>query len=319
MPYITQTKNDTDSQPGLKNSATQFVDGRNSIKAQSQLQHIMRASPQITAQRAQQTGMQASPVVQQKVIQLSSAKQVTTGEAAQRMVAVAGGQQTFNKKDFTQLAHLDWAMKISGGPLVDLDASISAIGENEDLHLVQHGDKGMMVHQIDDSEQWEAIGAQQIGALFIQHLPQNYAGRIRVSSCYSGTLTDIAQQDSSLVGQIKALIQSSKRADLHNVFIVGWNGPTITNININSDSGTGAETVNDTHVKAAGKLQDGLLNGKYNAIKAKWESTVGKDTRPLEVLAAAASKEFEAFYQEFAEECKTNGWLLDYVDSLVIA
>lgn len=238
---------------------------------------------------------------------------------SQRMVAVAGGQNTFNKKDFTQLAHLDWAMKISGAPLVDLDASISAIGQADDLHLVQHGGKGEMVHQIKDTRQWQSIGAAQIAQLFIAHLPQDYSGTIRVSSCYSGTLTDISDQDSSLVGQIKALIQSSQRDDLKAVNIVGWNGPTITNINLESESGTGAETVNDQYVDLAGKLQDQLLGGKYKALKAQWEQKVGKDVRPLDELAAAASKEFSAFYQEFTDECKKNGFLLDYVESLVIA
>jgi len=238
---------------------------------------------------------------------------------SQRMVAVAGGQNTFNKKDFTQLAHLDWAMKISGGPLVDLDGSIGAVGQAEDLHLVQHGGKGEMVHQIKDTPQWISIGAAEIAQLFIAHLPANYVGTIRVSSCYSGTLTDISDKDSSLVGQIKALIQSSQRADLHKVTIVGWNGPTITNINLNSDSGTGAETVNDKYVDLAGELQDQLLGGKYKALKTRWEQNVGKDVRSLDVLAAAAANEFSAFYQEFTTQCKDNGLLLDYVESLVIA
>lgn len=238
---------------------------------------------------------------------------------SQRMVAVAGGQNTFNKKDFTQLAHLDWAMKISGGPLVDLDGSISAVGQNDDLHLVQHGDKGKMVHQIKDTPQWKSIGAAQIAQLFITHLPQDYAGTIRVSSCYSGTLADISNQDSSLVLQIKALIESSQRADLKSVTIVGWNGPTITNINLESDSGTGAETVDDQYVDLAGNLQDQLLGGKYKSLKAKWEQNVGNDVRSLDVLAAAAAKEFSAFYQEFTDECKKNGLLLNYVESLVIA
>ncbi len=238
---------------------------------------------------------------------------------SQRMVAVAGGQNTFNKKDFTQLAHLDWAINISGGPLVDLDGSIGAVGQTDDLHLVQHGDKGKMVHQIKDTPQWKSIGAAQIAQLFIAHLPEDYAGTIRVSSCYSGTLTDISDKDSSLVGQIKALIQSSKRADLHKVTIVGWNGPTITNINLNSDSGTGAETVDDKYVSLAGVLQDQLLDGKYKALKTQWEQNVGKDARSLDTLAAAAANEFSAFYQEFTSQCKDNGLLLNYVESLVIA
>lgn len=242
-----------------------------------------------------------------------------SSEVSQRMVAVAGGQNTFNKKDFTQLAHIDWAMKISGGPLVDLNASISAIGQTDDLHLVQHGGKGEMVHQIKDTPQWKSIGAAEIAQLFIQHLPQDYTGRIRVSSCYSGTLTDISDKDSALVSQIKALLVASQRADLHNVTIVGWNGPTITNINLNSDSGTGAETVDDQQVQYAGALQDQLLDGKYKALKTKWEQDVGKDVRSLDILAAAAAKEFSAFYQEFTEECKKNGLLLNYVESLVIA
>ncbi len=236
----------------------------------------------------------------------------------QLMVAVAGGQATFNKKDFTQLSHLDWAMKISGGPLVDLGAGISSVGVNDDLHLVQHGKKGAMVHQINDTTTWKSIPANTIADYFIKHLPENYAGRIRVSSCFSGTLVDISNQDSSLVKEIKSLILASDRKDLHEVWIVGWDGPTITNINLNSDSGTGAETVDANKVTAAADIQDQLLGGKYSPLKEKWEKNVGGDTRDLDILASAAAKEFEAFYQKFTDLCKHNKLLLDYVDSLVI-
>lgn len=237
----------------------------------------------------------------------------------QLMVAVAGGLSTFNKKDFTQLSHLDWAMKISGGPLVGLNPSIQAIGKSEDLHLVQHGQKGAMVHQINASDQWKAVTAKTIADLFIAYLPVDYEGRIRVSSCYSGTLTDISNKDSSLVKQIKTMIKASKRDDLKEVWIVGWDGPTITNINLQSDSGTGAETVDPSKVPQIAKLQDNLLGGKYKQLKEEWEKNVGKDSRPLDELAAAAAMDFQEFYQEFTKLCKDDGALLNYVDSLVIA
>jgi len=243
----------------------------------------------------------------------------TVSHVTQRMAAIAGGKATFNKKDFTQLSHLDWAVKISGGPIVDLDASIAAIGDNNDLHLVQHGSKGAMQYQVNDTKTWIAIKAGPIASLLIKFLPNNYTGKIRISSCYSGTPEQKDNDTTSLVGQIKTLIQSSNRADLADITIVGWDGPTITNINLESDSGTGAETVDANKVTRAGQIQDALLRGKYKQLKKDWEQNVGSDTRSLDILAAAAAKNFEEFYQEFTNECKKEKLLLKYVDSLVIA
>lgn len=237
----------------------------------------------------------------------------------QRMAAIAGGKTTFNKKDFTQLSHLDWAVKISGGPVVDLDDSIAAIGINDDLHLVQHGSKGAMNYQVNDTKVWHEIKAGPIASLLIANLPNNFAGRIRISSCYSGTPEQQGNDTTSLVAQIKTLIRNSLRADLADIIIVGWDGPTITNINLESDSGTGAETVDANEVARASKIQDALLGGQYKQIKKAWEQNVGSDTRTLDVLAAAAAKDFKEFYQEFTDKCKKEGLLLKYVDSLVIA
>ncbi|MEO1053005.1 MAG: hypothetical protein AAFX87_20385 [Bacteroidota bacterium] len=253
----------------------------------------------------------------QEMAQLQAAADGYATGTGQLMVAVAGGQATFNRKDFTQLSHLNWAVKISGGPVVDLNASIASIGVDDDLHMIQHGAKGKMVHQINDSKVWIPIHANEIAPLLIKHLPSNYKGRIRISSCYSGTPVD--DNTASLVNQIKALIKGSKREDLHDVWIVGWDGPTITNIGLESDSGTGAETVDASKVKLAGALQNHLLGGKYKELKAKWEKHAAADQSDLDELAALASSTFEEFYQEFTDLCKEKGYLLDYVSSLVIA
>lgn len=119
---------------------------------------------------------------------------------------------------YTLLQHLDWAHNIVGGKVFDFTApAYNAIGKTENLILVAHGSPGSS----------GGFSGDELGLKLADvstGLPQDWAGEIFVTSCYSGTGVN------SVIAGIADELQKQGR---NGIKVTGYAGTTFTHKQFN--------------------------------------------------------------------------------------
>jgi hypothetical protein len=261
----------------------------------------------------------------------------TAPPSIQRMTAVATELGKVDRNDIFLLSHINYALSLGGGPLVDLHTGapkLSEIRPNELLYIVEHGSVGGIA----------GASVKHIVSVLNTYLPPKWKGTIRITSCYSATKPsesfskpeleadlkhaqklkstatgDFLKQvlewekqlksnlaslktDTSLIEQVKSGLKNQK------IQVMGGKGPTVTNVKVNKEF----DVVDPSRVEEAGDIQDSLLgkgnkisgfekyHGKYRKVRESWEKKIGIWKKmDLEWLAAVAAGEFRDFYADF--------------------
>lgn len=188
-------------------------------------------------------------------------------------------------KDLFYLSHVDYALKTTGGDLVDEKVGVANLQPDETLHIVAHGGPG-------------SLQGIPIGNLVkvLKGIPASYQGRILVTACYStapvsGGKTTLRQ------------IADALKADGHKVTLIGNKGPSITNAHMNP----AIAYVSADNTSAAGKIQNAMTGSKgaFPTLNADWKTqsaALVKSKVDAKAMVQAAAEHAKTFYQAFHDE-----------------
>lgn len=191
------------------------------------------------------------------------------------------------RHDFTFLSHVKYALEVTGGKLVDKTTGIAGIKEDENLHIVDHGDKGSL----------QDIAIADLANVFKQ-LPKGYKGRIIVTPCFS---SGVVANGKTTLRQIADALKGHAKTTL-----IGNKGPSITNIHMSPK----IAYVPEAKVGSAGTIQtDMLTKGTYASLVKDWNKkaddlhTAHKTAEEMVTEAAVFSKDFyQAFHDKLAHD-----------------
>jgi len=188
-------------------------------------------------------------------------------------------------KDLFYLSHVDYALKTTGGDLVDEKIGVAKLQPNETLHIVAHGSPG-------------SLQGIPIGNLVIvlKGIPKSYQGRIVVTACFSSAV--VAGGKTTL-----RQIADGLKADGHKVTLIGNKGPSITNAHMNPK----IAYVSEANIKAAGKIQDDMIGNKgaFPKLNSDWQTKSAALVRAktnAKAMVQAAADHAKDFYQAFYNE-----------------
>ncbi len=321
----TQSKavaNNVSQQKSSSRGDSEFVDNRPETKTLQSLQMIINGSPRMAVQRQRGGNIigGSEPVIKQAKKNVQ--KKSDPKGVSQRKVVVASPLGGLDKADFTLLSHINWAKAMSNAPVSDLDSDKDWKGVDKDeyVHLVEHGNVGMITG---------ATPAEIANAA--NTLPKNYAKAIRITSCFSGVQPP---KKDSLIDQVKGKMDEEHK----NIPVFGVTGPSITNIEAGANP---MEVVDPAKMKKAFFYQEALLGKpkhltdiqiqeakqlkiweKHKNMKDNWEIDIGQppySTMSIEELSEQAAAKSKAFYEEFIQLLRDNGCLKEVGEQLALA
>jgi hypothetical protein len=195
--------------------------------------------------------------------------------------------------DLFYLSHVDYAIKKTGGDLVDEKIGVANLKPDETLHIVAHGGPG-------------ALQGLPIGDLVktLKGLPANYHGRILVTACYSAA---VVAGGKTTLKQIADGIKANGHTGLT---LIGNKGPSITNAHMNPT----IAYVSEANTPAAGTVQGEMTGprGAYATLNSSWQAKAAnlvKSKTDAKAMVAAASDHAKDFYQAFYNALSKKGLL----------
>lgn len=215
------------------------------------------------------------------------------------MVYVESIDKFMRTEDLMAMCHLDYALKTTGGELRDAASGVAGLASGERLHVVGHGDEGMLVR----------MDIDLLIATLKKGIAKGLSCSILLTPCYAGASSGGAEVDDqgNKVGSVQAydsvLKQIAKQMrGWSQLTLYGYRGPTITNVNMKPQIGY----VPAANVPTAGSLQGKLMKQHFMLFKtfASDSKRLASQVAPIDVqqCTQAVSKFAVAaanFYQEF--------------------